>query len=74
MVSIVDRSMITFRGLSTDTKPKATNGSVFIEMDTGKGFYFNGETNQWIEAGSGGGGGGSSSLVDIAVVGTALAG
>ena len=72
MVSIVDKSMTVFRGLSTDTKPKAANGSVFFEMDTGKGFYFNGETDQWISPS--GGGGGSSSLVDSAVVGTAIAG
>lgn len=43
------------RGLSTDTKPtkindyKIGNGSVFIEIDTGNVFLYNGATNQWIE-------------------------
>lgn len=46
-----------FRGLSTDTKPTSCgNGSVFIEMDTGKIYFFNaaGAANeQWIEWGAG---------------------
>ena len=42
------------RGLSTDTKPTAPNGSTFIEMDTGKGFLFDAENGLWHELSSGG--------------------
>lgn len=44
---------IEFRGLSTDTKPtelddkSIANGSVFIEMDTQKIFFFDAENEQW---------------------------
>ena len=40
-------------GLSTDTKPvyNVPNGSVFLEIDTGKVFIFNGANNQWTEFG-----------------------
>lgn len=48
-------------GLSTDTKPTGMtvgNGWSFIEMDTGKVFFYNAEDEEWLEfAGSGGGGG-----------------
>lgn len=43
------------RGLSTDTKPTEINdkiidnGSVYIEMDTGKIFMFDAENQQWKE-------------------------
>lgn len=56
-------------GLSTDTKPTGVsvgNGWSFIEMDTGKVFFYNAEDEEWLEfAGSGGGGGqgGSEMLV-----------
>lgn len=56
-------------GLSTDTKPTGVsigNGWSFIEMDTGKVFFYNAEDEEWLEfAGSGGGGGqgGSNVLV-----------
>ena len=47
-------------GLSTDTKPTGVsvgNGWSFIEMDTGKVFFYNAEDEEWLEfAGSGGGG------------------
>lgn len=40
-------------GLSTDTKPvHAANGSCFVEMDTGKIYFFNAAGtvgSQWIE-------------------------
>ena len=47
----------TFFGLSTDTdgKPsaaKANNGAVFIEMDTGKIYFFDAENAEWLEWGS----------------------
>lgn len=44
------------RGLSTDTKPTEidgktiNNGSVFIEIDTGKIFFYDLENEQWKEA------------------------
>ena len=44
------------RGLSTDTKPieiggkSVDNGSVFIEIDTGKLFFFDLDTKTWKEA------------------------
>lgn len=47
--------LIELRGLSTDTKPqefagkKIDNGSVFIEIDTGKVFMFDLENKQWKE-------------------------
>ena len=38
----------TFYGLSTDSKPtSAGNGSVFIEVDTGNGFFFDAENDVW---------------------------
>lgn len=44
------------RGLSTDTKPTEidgktiNNGSVFVEIDTGKIFFYDLENEQWKEA------------------------
>ena len=42
-------------GLSSDTKPvnefnglPVTNGSVFVEIDTGKVYAFSAETSAWI--------------------------
>ena len=46
---------IELRGLSTDTKPSAsdnkdiTNGTLFIEINTGKIFAYDLENNQWKE-------------------------
>ena len=43
------------RGKSTDTKPTTIdgktigNGSAFIEIDTGKVYLFDGETQEWNE-------------------------
>ena len=41
-------------GLSTDTKPtvdvygnELANGSIFIEMDTGKGYMWDRENEEW---------------------------
>lgn len=40
-------------GLSKDKKPvPSPNGSLFIEMDTGKEFRFDAEHNAWIEPGA----------------------
>lgn len=44
-----------FYGLSTDAKPTnqgVGNGSIFVEMDTGKLYFFNDENNTWIEWGA----------------------
>lgn len=46
---------VELRGLSTDTKPtevaqkKVDNGSLFIEIDTGKMFFYDLENEQWKE-------------------------
>lgn len=43
-----------FRGLSTDSKPASCgNGSVFIEMDSGKIYFYDAAGEQWIEWGAG---------------------
>lgn len=48
-------TILEIRGLSTDTKPtvlgtfKADNGSIFIEIDTGKIFMYDLENEQWKE-------------------------
>ena len=40
----------TYAGLSTDAKPTDVgNGSIFIEMNTGKVFMFNAEGTDWVE-------------------------
>ena len=72
MISNIDKMIIRLIGLSTDEKPPATNGSSFIEMDTGDLYFYDGENSEWIK--SGGGGGGGSAVVGAAVVGTAIAG
>lgn len=37
-------------GLSTDTKPtNERNGSLFLEMDTGKVFVYDEANTQWLE-------------------------
>lgn len=55
MVSVVSRTnsgfgdyLYSFVGLSTDTKPKTSNGSTFKEIDTGASFIYNGEEHDWI--------------------------
>ena len=71
MTTTINEKTYEYRGLSTDVKPmeKAGNGSVFIEMDTGKVYIFDEENLIWIElskksgdsdTGSGGSGGGAS--------------
>ena len=46
---------IEYRGLSTDEKPVSSdsnlipNGSVFIEIDTGKMYLYDAENTQWKE-------------------------
>lgn len=40
-------------GLSTDSKPTAdlVTGSVFVEVDTSKAYFFNESGSEWVEAG-----------------------
>ncbi len=42
-----------FTGLSTDVKQTANvaTGSVFLEVDTGDVYFFDGENSIWIKAG-----------------------
>lgn len=46
---------IEFRGLSTDTKPTTlndediNNGSTFIEIDTGKIYFYDLDSKEWME-------------------------
>lgn len=42
---------LEYRGLSTDTKPteNVNNGSVFIEIDTGKMFLYDQQNSLWKE-------------------------
>lgn len=51
MVTIVNKKMGEYRGLSTDSKPVAqvSNGSTFFEMDTGKVYMFNEDSKSWVE-------------------------
>lgn len=50
MVTIVSHKTEEFRGLSTDNKPVGvSNGSTFLEMDTGKVYVFNEEGHSWVE-------------------------
>lgn len=44
---------VTLYGLSTDQKPTdgIGNGSIFIEMNTGKAYFFNGASSTWLEVG-----------------------
>lgn len=50
MVSLVDKLMIDYVGLSTDTKPSGNlhNGSSFLEMDTGRTFYYDEDGGSWV--------------------------
>ena len=79
MTTTINEKTYEYRGLSTDVKPmeKAGNGSVFIEMDTGKVYIFDEENLIWIElskksgdsdTGSGGSGGGANITSNIKIV------
>jgi hypothetical protein len=45
-----DQKYVEYAGLSTDTKPTTglITGSQFIEVDTGKIYFFNEVNNTWI--------------------------
>lgn len=51
MVTATGEKTYEYRGLSTDVKPtkRVGNGSVFIEMDTGKVYIFDEENVIWKE-------------------------
>ena len=44
----------TYYGLRTDSKPTegVANGSCFLEMDTGKVYFFNAASSTWVEPGA----------------------
>lgn len=55
-----------YKGLSTDEKPAdCAENSLFLELDTGKIYYFDGEA--WNELGAGGGGGDADVLYNGSV-------
>ena len=43
----------TYYGLSTDSKPTGPvmNGRAFVEMDTGKVYFFDADSGSWLEFG-----------------------
>ena len=51
--TINDKLYCEFAGLSTDEKPTANllTGSIFIEVDTSKAYFFDEESGEWLEAG-----------------------
>lgn len=46
-----DKQEVELRGLSTDEKPTedVSNGTIFIEMDTGKIYMYDLENEEWKE-------------------------
>ena len=48
MVS-TDRMIMNYRGKSSDTKPDAPNGSDFLEINTGKTWYYDADSGEWID-------------------------
>lgn len=46
-----NKCYIEAAGLSTDTKPTVNivTGSVFVAVDTGKGYLFNETSGEWVE-------------------------
>lgn len=52
VTTVTNDKCYEFRGLSTDTKPtNCSNGSIFLEMDTGNVYVFNAATTPgtWIK-------------------------
>lgn len=47
----MDKEYREMTGLSTDTKPTSgiINGSIFVEVDSGKVFFFNEAGEAWVE-------------------------
>lgn len=50
-ITTENNEVLEIRGLSTDTKPTegVINGSIFIEMDTSKVYFYDLENEQWVE-------------------------
>lgn len=48
VTDIPSQLALDFRGLSTDLKPDAPNGSSFLEIDTGKVFCYDKEHKTWV--------------------------
>ena len=51
MVTFYNSKTYLIKGTSADKKPileKESNGSKFIEMDTNKVYYYDGENKKWI--------------------------
>ena len=51
---MVSSKFMEFRGLSTDAKPDETkdnvgNGASFLEIDTGKLYFYNADSAEWVE-------------------------
>ena len=46
-----DREQVTLYGLSTDEKPtyRISNGTTFVEMNTGKVYMFDAASSTWLE-------------------------
>ena len=44
-----DYTIQRYVGLSTDTKPTAGNGDLFLEMDTSKVFMYDESGTSWVE-------------------------
>lgn len=53
-MTVVNTQPPTYYGLSTETKPTTNveNGSSFVEMDTGKLYFYDTAGEQWIEWGA----------------------
>lgn len=52
ITTVTNEKCLEFRGLSTDEKPinkYIGNGSIFLEIDTGKVFIFDEENQEWVE-------------------------
>ncbi len=68
MVTLIENKVVaSYVGLSTDEKPVRIsdsvglpNGSRFIEMDTGKKYFYDGNSKQWLQKPGSGGSGGAS--------------
>lgn len=44
-----DYTIQRYAGLSTDTKPAASNGDLYLEMDSGKVYAYDQSGSQWLE-------------------------
>ena len=54
MITLINKSDIyEYHGISTDTKPlNCPNGSIFLEMDTSKIYFYDAAGAQWLEWGA----------------------